>query len=84
MASKYYPWAMEFTLPAPVPGFKKHETHEACYSLAHKNEVKTWSYSIPYDQVEKFIATVSGGELKPGPGARKAPGHSKLNRRVTG
>ena len=75
---------MDFTLPFKVNGYAKYMTSDACYSIAHKHEIPVYTYTVPYDQVEEFIATVNGGERTPGPGARKAPGHSKLNRRVTG
>lgn len=86
MASEYYPWAMDFTLPEPVPGFKKYQVNNRCHSIAEGNQVSTWSYLVPYDQVERFIATVNGGERKKlGPGAKKKPpAISKINRRITG
>ncbi len=85
MASEYYPWAMDFTLPAPVPGYQKYQVNNRCHSIAHQNTVETWSYTVPYDHVEEFIATVNGGGRTPRPGAaKKPPVVSKINRRVTG
>ncbi len=85
MADEYYPFAMDFILPNSVPGFQEYQTHASCHSIALQNEIQTYSYVIPYSRVEEFIATVTGGERKkPRPGVPKAPGQSKIRRRVTG
>lgn len=64
-AIEYYSGTISFSLPFSVTGFSRFMVSEAVYSIAFRREIPIYKYTIPYELIEDFIATVeSGGERK--------------------